>query len=170
MAALSKDSLAHLRSMFRSHDWPLATAALESGFDMDLPSADGASFPLLDRLHAAAIRFSGGDLGRLDQAIELARIDWRDLLVAAGFADEDGPHDWQPRVLTLEVINAWMAGSSPAGVHFQLNAAVKVLEDCAPPGLGSVISLLALEPEPRYLVELGSGHDVEVSQSALEPL
>lgn len=44
-----------------------------------------------ERLQAAVIRVAAGRLDRLDQAIELARIDWRDLLVTACLADEDWP-------------------------------------------------------------------------------
>jgi hypothetical protein len=35
----------------------------------------------------AALQLSGGDRAKLDAAIQLAKTDWRDLLVAAGFAD-----------------------------------------------------------------------------------
>ncbi len=36
------------------------------------------------RVHFAILRISGGDLHRLDEAIDLAARDWRDVLVAAG--------------------------------------------------------------------------------------
>lgn len=44
-----------------------------------------------ERILAAVVRLAGGRLDRLSQAIELARSDWRDLLVAAGLADETWP-------------------------------------------------------------------------------
>ena len=39
-----------------------------------------------DRVEAAAIAYAQGDLRRLDEALELALHDWRDLLVSVGDA------------------------------------------------------------------------------------
>jgi hypothetical protein len=44
-----------------------------------------------ERMHAAIIRVADGSLDRLNDALSLARLDWRDLLVAAGLADGDWP-------------------------------------------------------------------------------
>lgn len=44
-----------------------------------------------ERVQAAIVLLAGGDLGRLRQALDLAAVDWRDLLVAAGLADDDWP-------------------------------------------------------------------------------
>jgi hypothetical protein len=51
-----------------------------------------------ERIRVAAIRLAQGRLGRLDAAIDLARQDWRDLLVAAGLAH----CDW------AEVMDDWL--------------------------------------------------------------
>lgn len=37
----------------------------------------------LERWHFAALKLSGGDLAKLRQAVELAKHDWRDLLMTA---------------------------------------------------------------------------------------
>jgi hypothetical protein len=42
-------------------------------------------------VQAAIVLLANGDIGRLRQALHLAAADWRDLLVAAGLADEDWP-------------------------------------------------------------------------------
>ncbi|GAB4061989.1 hypothetical protein GCM10028777_00350 [Angustibacter speluncae] len=47
-----------------------------------------------DRVHGALVLAAGGDLARLREAVELARTDWRDALVAGGLAD-DG---WRQRL------------------------------------------------------------------------
>jgi hypothetical protein len=47
-----------------------------------------------ERLQAAVVKLAGGDLGELDRQLREARIDWRDVLVAAGFAHED----WSERL------------------------------------------------------------------------
>jgi hypothetical protein len=61
---------------------------------------EGASLPLLEgadrdrdraRVHLATIKLADGDVARFEQALALARIDWRDVLVAAGLANADWP-------------------------------------------------------------------------------
>ena len=47
-----------------------------------------------ERVQAAIVLWSGGDLGRLHEAIALAGADWRDVLVRADLADED----WSSRL------------------------------------------------------------------------
>jgi hypothetical protein len=51
----------------------------------------------MERIRFAALKLSGGSLEKLRDAIRLAKIDWRDLLVAAGFADDIHAHTrWLP--------------------------------------------------------------------------
>jgi hypothetical protein len=59
-----------------------------------------------ERMLAAVVRLAAGRLDRLDQAIAMARLDWRDLLVAADLADQQ----WPAR------LSAWLdpPGRSPA--------------------------------------------------------
>jgi hypothetical protein len=63
-----------------------------------LQMLDAASLPLLEaesraldraRVQLAAIKEARGDLGRFKKALDLACIDWRDLLMATGLADEN---------------------------------------------------------------------------------
>ena len=44
-----------------------------------------------ERVQAAVVQLARGDLDRLDRQLREARIDWRDVLVAAGLAHEDWP-------------------------------------------------------------------------------
>jgi hypothetical protein len=44
-----------------------------------------------ERVQAAIVLLADRDIGRLHRALDLAAKDWRDLLVAAGLADEDWP-------------------------------------------------------------------------------
>ena len=56
--------------------------------------ADGRS---LERIRFAALKLSDGDLAKLRAAIELAQIDSRDVLVAAGFGHDVRAHEaWFP--------------------------------------------------------------------------
>lgn len=44
-----------------------------------------------ERVHAAIVLLANGNLSRFRQALDLSRTDWRDVLMAAGLADEDWP-------------------------------------------------------------------------------
>jgi len=48
----------------------------------------------LERIQAAIVLAAGPDSDRLERMAALAEIDWRDVLVAAGLANED----WRDRV------------------------------------------------------------------------
>jgi hypothetical protein len=58
-----------------------------------LPGKAGYDHAVLagERVQAAIVMLANGDLGRLRQALDLAAADWRDVLVAAGLADDDWP-------------------------------------------------------------------------------
>jgi hypothetical protein len=65
----------------------------------------------------------------------------------------------------------WLAGERLAGVNFAQNDAVEIVSGSEAGERGAIILLLDLEPEPLYLVELGSGRgDRKVRQSALRML
>ena len=61
-----------------------------------------------------------------------------------------------------------LAGERPDGVTFAHHDTVDITEGRHAGASGVVVLLLALEPEPRYLVALEGGRgDVPVRQSAL---
>ena len=52
---------------------------------------------LVERIRFAVLKLSHGDLNALGRAIDLAKRDWRDVLVAAGFGDDIKAHEsWWP--------------------------------------------------------------------------
>ena len=54
----------------------------------------------LERMRFAAIKWSNGDIRKLLEAIDLARIDWRDLFMAAGFGHNVKAHEkWAKETL-----------------------------------------------------------------------
>jgi hypothetical protein len=69
------------------------SAAGVLGLLADLPRRAGYDQDMLlsERVQAAIVVAAGGDIVRLRQMLDLAAYDWRDLLVAAGFAHEDWP-------------------------------------------------------------------------------
>lgn len=67
-------------------------------------------------------------------------------------------------------LNQWMAGETVPGAKFALNDSVRILSGPAGGQTGAIISLLALAPESRYLVETSVEQDVEVVEHDIETL
>jgi hypothetical protein len=61
--------------------------------DLDLPLVDSADER--ERIQAAIVLAARGRWSAFEQLAELAEVDWRDVLVAAGLADED----WRTRLI-----------------------------------------------------------------------
>ena len=62
-----------------------------------LPLSIPANPASLERIRFAVLKVSCVDLNRLQKAIDLAKIDWRDVLVAADFASDLTAHtSWWP--------------------------------------------------------------------------
>lgn len=61
----------------------------------------------------------------------------------------------------------WFQQEPIEGVTFMLNDSVRLIAGSGAGERGATIALLQLEPEPAYIVELGSGEDVTVAQSNL---
>jgi hypothetical protein len=168
MIKLTHASRERIAALFQEEDVREAERLLEESTD-NPRLANDVRRQGCDRLLFAAIRWSDGSLDRLREAIALLRKDWRDLLMASGFADDVHQHEtWEPRRLNAETVARWMAGELPEGVQFGLNAAVEIRFGVQRGARGAVISLVGLEPEPRYVVEMSSGVDAEVSQWSLQ--
>ncbi|HEY7636312.1 MAG TPA: hypothetical protein VH763_12235 [Gemmatimonadales bacterium] len=71
-------------------------------------------------------------------------------------------------MLDQRVFERWMAGLAMPGVGFALNEPVVITAGPLTGSIGTVVSLVALDPEPVYTVELGPGRgDVHLPGSAL---
>jgi hypothetical protein len=168
MTELSLTTRARVAALFRHEEVAEAERLLVEECADNLPLVARADPSSLEQLRFAAIRLSGGDLQRLRDAIRLARTDWRDLLVAADFAEDSHAHEtWQPRRFDAGVEEQWMAGQGPVGVELALHDPVEIIGGQERGRHGSVVSLLGVEPEPRYLVEFDSGQYTEVFQTLL---
>jgi hypothetical protein len=168
MVQLSNRTRARLLELFQPSDVELADRLLVEECGDNLPLMTGAIAEQLERIRFAAIRVSGGRLDDLRNAVALAQLDWRDLLVAADFADDPEAHlQWQPRRFDAGISARWIAGENLPGVAFSLNQAVKVEVGSSSHKFGSVIQLRGLEPEPKYLVELDSAESIELFQRLL---
>ena len=58
----------------------------------NLPSLELKTEIELERFQFAALKVSAGDFDKLIKAVGLANVDWRDLLVISGFAEDANAH------------------------------------------------------------------------------
>ena len=83
-------------AQFNADDRPAARQMLRSCAQA-LPAFERAHPDLVERICIAALKVGGGDLDELRAATRLARLDWRDLLVRADFAEDVTAHlRWRP--------------------------------------------------------------------------
>lgn len=96
--ALSPDTQRRLRILFAEPDWVAAEALLFDQCGNNLPARDKLNAVELERFRFAALKLSGGSLDKLGGAVVLANIDWRDLLMSAGFGEDLSAHQqWEPK-------------------------------------------------------------------------
>ncbi len=96
-ALLSADTVARLEVLFAPADREEATQLLVDLCGDNLPFCENSTSTSLERIRFAALKQSCGELSALYAAVELANVDWRDLLVAADFADDPEAHRaWMP--------------------------------------------------------------------------
>ena len=157
MKPLSSTTRQHLNALFSVDDRPAAEAALLRWLEDS------------ERLRFAALRLSHGDLRALAEAITLGQTDWRDLLVAADFADDIHAHEkWAPQRLTPDLLAHWRSGADIEGVRFKAGSQVQVRRGSLLGGIGVVDTLEQLEPEPTYTIRFGSERQIAVRQFNLQ--
>ena len=94
---LSPNTRDRLNALFAAGDRAEAERLLVSECGNNLPSCGKSDQYQLERVRYAAMKLSQGDLTSLQEAIDLAKIDWRDLLMAAGFGEDVTEHSrWWP--------------------------------------------------------------------------
>ena len=85
---------------FSPKDIAEASQWLEEECGSNLPSCGQQDEYGMERIRFAAIKLSQGNMLKLLKAIDEARIDWRDLLMAADFGFDVNAHeDWVKNVL-----------------------------------------------------------------------
>ena len=86
----------HVARLFPAQEREEVTRLLQEDCGAALPGTDNASAEFFERVRCAALKLSQGRVDKLYDAITLAQTDWRDLLVAAGFAEDPQAHrDWK---------------------------------------------------------------------------
>jgi len=83
--------------MFPSTHQAAVAELLESQCGNNLPFLANETPESLERVRFAGLKLSDGHFAKLRDAVKLANRDWRDLLVAAGFANSLDAHKrWTP--------------------------------------------------------------------------
>lgn len=96
-APLSEATRLRLEALFQGNDAKAAAEILVNECGSNLPFCERNGPDDCDRLRFAALKLSDGRLDRLREAVELAKIDWRDLLMGAGFGYHAKAHEkWFP--------------------------------------------------------------------------
>jgi hypothetical protein len=86
-----------LKAVFPASDRAEAERLLVNECGNNLPFCQDSNQYQLECVRYAAMKLSHGTLNGLRQAIELAKTDWRDLLMGAGFGEDVTEHQrWQP--------------------------------------------------------------------------
>ena len=94
---LSPETNRRLEALFQGPAGEEATALLVTQCADNLPLWVNTDARGLERIRFAVLKLSNGDLGQLQRAVGAAQVDWRDVLVAAGFAHSVREHEsWFP--------------------------------------------------------------------------
>jgi hypothetical protein len=92
---LTTDTERCVSRLFAESERAEAARLLQDECANNLPFLEKADAAGLERFRFAALKVSGGDLRKLEEAVAVAQQDWRDLLVAAGFANRlDAHRQW----------------------------------------------------------------------------
>ena len=86
-----------LQQIFAQAQWAVVTEILDADCGSNLPLIERQGESGIERMQCAALKMSAGSLQRLQEAIKQAQVDWRDVLVATGFANNATAHlEWTP--------------------------------------------------------------------------
>jgi len=97
MISVSDNTRRRIEALFAEAEWKRVTDCLLNGCGDNLPLVDESYQELTERIRFAVLKLSNGNLEQLVTQVESAAIDWRDTLVAAGFADDAKAHlAWEP--------------------------------------------------------------------------
>jgi len=91
-AQISPETEKRIRLLFSPDEHELVRVILLEECGNNLPFLRDFNELELERFRFAVLKLSEGKLDKFDRAIALAKSDWRDLLMAAGFAEDVNAH------------------------------------------------------------------------------
>jgi hypothetical protein len=94
---VSEGTIARIERMFSAADRPAVVDVLVHQCGNNLPFGEAGTPTSLERIRFAVLKLSEGDITKLLSAVHHAQIDWRDVLVWAGFGNDTRAHlGWWP--------------------------------------------------------------------------
>lgn len=97
MVPLSPNTRKRLELLFSPKQQEAACSLLQTDCADNLPFCERMNMFQLERIRIAVLKLSDGNLEQLRRAIDQAKLDWRDTLVAADFGDDPHAHErWMP--------------------------------------------------------------------------
>ncbi len=100
MTPLSPLTQQIMEKIFPQTLWMEVTSLLETQCGQNLPLCQDGTPESMQRIRFAALKVSEGNMEKFHEAIDLAKLDWRDLLVWAGFANDITAHDqWAKQIM-----------------------------------------------------------------------
>jgi hypothetical protein len=95
---ISTGSEIRIELLFSVDEQELVRSLLRDECGNSLPGLESADPEAMDRFRFAVLKLSQGELPKLEDALRLAKADWRDLLMAAGFGESLSAHQsWMPK-------------------------------------------------------------------------
>lgn len=95
---LSAETARRVDALFLGAERASVIELLSRECGANLPFCEDATPESSERIRFAVLKLSGGAMDELRRAIETAKQDWRDVLVAAGFGESVQAHKkWEPR-------------------------------------------------------------------------
>jgi len=67
-----------------------------------------------------------------------------------------------------DIAQAFLNHTPIKGVQFEHNDYVRIVAGSHAGQFGSLITVIGLEPEPKFVLELESGFDIEIMQSQIK--
>ena len=92
MSELSQDTKNLVHALFKSREALEVCGMLENECGTEALSCGGWTPAQLERIRFAVLRLVKDKTMSLESAINLAKTDWRDLLMAAGFGNDPNAH------------------------------------------------------------------------------
>jgi hypothetical protein len=97
---LSPRTMLLVSKIFNAEKFEEAVQQLENECGNNIPFCSNDDEYQMERIRFAAIKLSSGDIKKLREAINEARMDWRDLFMAAGFGYDVKAHEkWAEEIL-----------------------------------------------------------------------
>ena len=97
MIELSKQTVERINQLFSSEIRKEVESLLMNKCAENIPFCQDSDQYKMERIRFAVLKLGEGNLDKLKDAIGLAQIDWRDLLLIAGFGDDLEAHKkWNP--------------------------------------------------------------------------